>query len=369
MEAKKKRKTTKPVKPAKPKGKKKAKGKGLGKVSTPRKKPQARRAVARTNENWFMASPAPQKSSAQKIILTTLTIGAAGVVGYLGLQFWRKHKASKAADLDSELDKVTPTVKEPKLPPVITKPDPPPYNPPKNTDTHTGSSNGGSSRNDDFPLKKGSKGEMVRQMQQALISKYGSSILPKYGADGDFGSETLNALKKKGLPTVVTESAFNVLTQGESGGSGNYGLAEQLHKAAESRSFSSVISLLKKIGSKDQYQQVSNSFMQLRLNGVRQTLVNGMLSSFTDEGQKQQIRMEFIRMGLQYRNNKFSLSGFDGKPLVTKMAATVWTSPTEKMEVPAMMVIGNEVTTRLDYTLFENNGKYFLIKTEAVKYL
>src|SRR5436305_4099805 len=145
-------------------------------------------------------------------------------------------------------------------------------------------------------------------MQQALIDKYGAAILPKYGADGDFGSETQAALKKKGYPVIITESVFNVLTQGGDGqsSSGITGLAEQLHKAADNKSFSSAISLLKKISGKDQYQQVSNSFMQLRLNGVRQTLVNGMLSSFGDETQKNQIRMEFIRMGLQYRNNKFS---------------------------------------------------------------
>jgi len=368
MEAKKKRKTAKPKIKAKTKGKRK--GKGLGKVPAVRSKTPARKTASARKPagQWFTPAAAPQGSSASKIVLTTLTIGAAGVVGYLGLQLWKKHKAAKAGNLDNELDKIQPTpVKETKLPP-IPPVNPKPYTPPTDT-THTGSSGGSSNRNDDFPLKKGSKGEMVRQMQQALIEKYGSSILPKYGADGDFGSETVAALKKKGLPTIVTESAFNVITQGSDGGSGNYPLAEQLHKAAESRSFSSAISLLKKIGNKDQYQQVSNSFMQMRLNGVRQTLVNGMLSSFHDEGQKQQIRMEFIRMGLQYRNNKFSLSGFDGKPLVTKNAATVWVSPTESVQVPAQTVIGNEVTTKLDYTLFENNGKYYLIKTEAVKYL
>jgi hypothetical protein len=34
-----------------------------------------------------------------------------------------------------------------------------------------------------------------------------------------------------------------------------------------------------------------------------------------------------------------------------------------------MMVLGNEVTQRLDFTLFENNNKYFLVKTQSVKYL
>jgi|GEM_PF-569606 len=367
MEAKRKRKTTKP------KGRKKAKGssrKGLGKVSAPKKKTQPKTATrTRSIPNWFTPAAMPEKSNTQKIVLTTLTIGAAGVVGYLGLQLWKKHKESKATNLDNELDKIQPApVKEIKLPPIAPTPPPykPPYTPPKDT-THTTYS---SSRNDDFPLKKGSKGDAVRQLQQGLIGKYGASILPKYGADGDFGSETQAALKKKGFPVVVTESVFNVITQGgDGGGSGDLNLAEQLHKAADNKNFSSAISLLKKIGSKDQYQQVSNSFLQMRLNGVRQTLVNGMLSSFHDEGQKNQIRMEFIRMGLQYRNNKFSLSGFDGKPIVTKVATTVWVSPTQSVQVPAQMVVGNEVTQRLDYTLFENNSKYYLIKTEAVKYL
>lgn len=366
MEAKRKRKTTKAVKPkAKPKSRKKAKSKGLGKVSVAKRKPQQKRTVkARATPDWFMPVNMPEKSSAEKIVLTTLTIGAAGVMGYLGLQLWKKHKQNKAANLDTEIDKITPApIKEIKLPPI--KPDVI-YTPPKDT-THTTQS---SSRNDDFPLKKGSKGDAVRQLQNGLISKYGASILPKYGADGDFGSETQAALKKKGLPVLVTESVFNVITQGgDGGGVDDTGLADQLYKAAVSKNFSSAISLLKKMSSKEQYQQVSNSFLQMRLHGVRQTLVNGMLSSFTNESQKSQIRMEFIRMGLQYRNNKFSLSGFDGKPLVTKVPATVWSSPTQSVQVPAMMVVGNEVTTRLDYTLFENNGKYYLIKTETVKYL
>ena len=43
-------------------------------------------------------------------------------------------------------------------------------------------------------LKKGSKGASVKEMQQLLIKK--GYKLPKYGADGDFGTETLNAVKQ-----------------------------------------------------------------------------------------------------------------------------------------------------------------------------
>lgn len=48
-----------------------------------------------------------------------------------------------------------------------------------------------------FPLRKGSTGEKVRELQLAI----GSNMLPKYGADGDFGDETesavMNVLRKK----------------------------------------------------------------------------------------------------------------------------------------------------------------------------
>lgn len=211
-------------------------------------------------------------------------------------------------------------------------------------------------------------------MQQALIGKYGSSILPKYGADGDFGSETLNALKKKGYPTIISESTFNVLVQGGgSGGSSSKAsastLAKKLYDAAMAKNLTTVLGLLKQMSGKDDYQQVSTSFMDHRIHGVRQTLVNGLLNSFASDDQKEKIRMEFIRMGLQYDGSKWSLSGFDGKPIVTKEAATVWVSPTQSIAVPPMMVLGHEVTQRLDYTLFENNGKYFLVKTQSVNYL
>jgi hypothetical protein len=44
-----------------------------------------------------------------------------------------------------------------------------------------------------FPIKKGDKGNNVRNLQLLLL-KYDNKILPKYGADSDFGTETQNAL-------------------------------------------------------------------------------------------------------------------------------------------------------------------------------
>ncbi len=62
-----------------------------------------------------------------------------------------------------------------------------------NIDTSSGgsTSSGGTTPASDFPLKKGSKGALVQRLQLAI----GVSNLPKFGADGDFGTETQTALK------------------------------------------------------------------------------------------------------------------------------------------------------------------------------
>jgi hypothetical protein len=46
-----------------------------------------------------------------------------------------------------------------------------------------------------YPIKKGSKGSRVTELQKMLL-KIDPTSLPKYGADGDFGSETEKALEK-----------------------------------------------------------------------------------------------------------------------------------------------------------------------------
>jgi len=334
--------------------------KGTAVIKTEKKKKAPAKAKKESKAgNWIITGNIPAtKNKTEAIVLTSLAIGAAGVLGYLGWKYYKKKKGATNSDIDEALKQIN------TAPPVTDTASTP------GTKTKRKKAAEPEITESDFPLKKGSKGEKVRQLQQALIAKYGSQVLPKYGADGDFGSETMNALKKNGLPTTVDESTFNVLAQSGSADAGDSsGLAKKIYAAVSAKNFSSLMSLLKGIQNKEQYQQVSNSFMPLRLGGVRQTLVNGLLSSFSGSDQKQKIRMEFIRMGLQYDGNKWSLSGFDGRSIVTIENASVWVSPTQSVPVPAHMVLGNEVTQRLDYTLFENNSRYFLIKTQSVKYL
>jgi hypothetical protein len=299
-----------------------------------------------------------KKQQKKKIIVTTLAVGATGILGYFGWQYFRKKKQAKTNDLDSLITNVQdPIIPKTSIVPIKTKVKLSAYTPKPIAE-----------RTDQFPLKKGSKGDNVTKLQEALIAKYGSQILPKYGVDGDFGSEVLNALKKVGLPSSVSESTFNVLTQ-KAQSPNISSIAKELYKAVISKDFNKVIGQLKNLKTVEDYSTANESFKQNRINGVRQTIVNGVLSAFTTDSQKQKIKFEFLRMGLQFDGKKWSLSGFDGLSIVTAFPTQVWISATESVKVPARMVLGNEVSKRLDYTLFENKGKYFLVQSKTVKYL
>jgi hypothetical protein len=74
-------------------------------------------------------------------------------------------------------------------------------------------------------------------------------------------------------------------------------------------------------------------------------------------------------MGLQYDGSRWSLSGIGGNPIITVQPTTVWVNAKQGVEVPARTVLGNEVSRKLGYALFENKGKYFLVHTNTIKYL
>lgn len=302
-----------------------------------------------------------KKQQKKKIIVTSVAVGAAGILGYFGWQYLKKRKEKKNV---SEMDAVLKTINTSSYETPVTYSQPKPKTTTRTTSTATPNNSADLST---FPLKKGSKGNNVKLLQEALIAKYGKSILPKYGADGDFGTEAANALKKVGLPATINESTFNVLTQVTKVDGASLG--KDLYNATVQKNYSKVLLLLKKMQSVEDYTSANEPFKLNRINGVRQTIVNGLLSSFTTDTQKQQIKFEFLRIGLQFDGSKWSLSGFDGKAIVTTEATTVWVNATEGVKVPERMVLGNEVTRRLDYTLFENNGKYFLVNTKSVIYL
>lgn len=277
----------------------------------------------------------------KKILLIGLSLAATGTLGYFGYQWYQKRKQKQTGDETPDLDLTPPEKNSFSLPAVPAK------------------------RNDDFPLKKGSKGARVKQLQDALIEKHGKETLPKYGADADFGSEMVAALSKLNYPSSIDENTFNVIVQ--QGGLDDDQAAKELYNAAIKKDFSSAIKSLQKLKSKDDYSSVSEIFKtNYRINGVRQTLVNGMLNSFSDEKQKQAIRLQFTRMGLNYDGSKWSLSGLETSSIITKQATLVWVNPKTAIKVPANMVLGKEVAQRGKHTLFENNGQHFLVETQSV---
>jgi peptidoglycan hydrolase-like protein with peptidoglycan-binding domain len=312
-----------------------------------------------------------KKQQKKKIVLTTLAVGAAGILGYFGWQYYKKRKDKNNSEPEVSFKK---TAAEESSPSYVDTPVFRPAAKPK-TKLRPQAVNQNpyldipAAAKNDFPLKRGSKGEKVRALQEALIAKYGKQILPRYGADGDFGPEMTAALKKAKLPATISQSTYNVLVQtNKANSSDGVSMAKQIFVAASKRDFDQTVQLLKQLQSKDDYRQASDEFKNYRLNGgVRQTLVNGLLNTFSKEDQKQAIRFEFLRMGLQFDGNKWSLSGFDGVSIITIEPATVWVNSTETIQVPAKMVLGNEVSKRLDYTLFENNGKHFLVQTKSIQ--
>jgi hypothetical protein len=282
-----------------------------------------------------------EKRRKKEIVLIGLGTAAAGILGYFGWQYWRGRKERFQEEADT-----------------VSIPEPPqksafvPSSP---------------QRNDEFPLKKGSKGARVKALQETLIAKYGKSILPKYGADGDFGSEMVVALKKLSLPESIDETTFNVLTKGNTIDPKE--VAKKLFDAAIKKNLQQVLFTLRGMKTTQEYSSVSEAFQLYRIGGVRKTLVNGLLDSFPNEQDKQKIRLEFSRMGLKYDGNKWSLSGLEGSTIITREATVVWKNPRVGIKVPSNMVLGTEITERDGYTVFENNGQQFLVQTKTVRYL
>lgn len=287
-----------------------------------------------------------KKNKAVRFVLIGAGVAGLLTAGYFTIQYLRSRKSGS---VDNDYPE-PPDVDIPKLPP----PAPAPRTP-------------APARNDEFPLKRGSRGGRVKTLQEALIVQYGKSVLPKYGADGDFGKETEDALKAKQLPASIDESTFNVITRQSSTAPDK--LATEIYTALQSKNFDKTVSGLKKIRNKDEYVQVSAVFKTYFLRGVRQTLVNGALGTFENESQKQQLRLEFLRMGLRYDGNKWSLDGLSGAQLITIKPARVWKDQKRYVNVPARTVLGTEVKRKGRFAVFEHKGKYFLVLTGQVQYL
>jgi hypothetical protein len=84
-----------------------------------------------------------------------------------------------------------------------------------NTNTNT---NTNTSSNDGLPLKRGSKGDKVTQLQKFLVSEgysIGSFGILSDGVDGDFGRMTETAVRENQKPFATFKSMYPTAVEGQ----------------------------------------------------------------------------------------------------------------------------------------------------------
>src|ERR1041385_3229622 len=227
-------------------------------------------------------------------VLTGIIVGGGATIAGLGWYFLGNKKNASAStnsgsDTTSDFDQAEKTTTTPS------------YTPPKTT-TSSG-----------FPLKKGSKGTFVKNLQNALIKKFGANVLPKYGADGSWGSEMTKALTDNSLKTVIDQTTYTDYITGNFSGSSSDNsstttsdgnpytqIGRDIRTAAQAYDIDKTISTLQKIKSVTQYQAASVGFKEDDLrDGTTFSIVNGLLTQFIDENEKIRLRKEFTRIGLK----------------------------------------------------------------------
>jgi len=253
-------------------------------------------------------------------------------------------------------------------------------------------SSGSGNRNSGFPLKKGSRGDLVQNVQEALIKKYGASILPKWGADGIWGSEMQTALIAKGLPTTIDADSFTKIVT--SSGSTNSGsgsssgttnkpskkgkfnpslVATNLRVAIIDDNFSMALKWLSRIWTVKGYKMVSTYFKKKRIGGVRKTIVNALLTQFWKSSEKKKLNEHFYRIGLKYNGSQWSLSGLDEilcDRIKTIKPAMVWNASGKKIKVPQETILGHFIDAKNDITKFRTlDNKILFTTTKCICYV
>jgi hypothetical protein len=145
-------------------------------------------------------------------------------------------------------------------------------------------------------------------------------------------------------------------------------VAKGLYASIKLKSFSAALRILKTIKSPLRYAEIGRHFNNYRIGGIRQTIVNAMLTTFKSDEQKKKLNEAFTTIGLKYDGKKWSLEGLSARRMiVTTRPTKVWKDPRTSVQVPENMVLGNVIAQRKEHTVFENDKQYFLVKSTDVK--
>ena len=237
----------------------------------------------------------------------------------------------------------------------------------------------GSSSSSGFPLKRGSKGELVKNIQEALIKKYGSGILPKFGADGYWGSEMDAALSSKNLPSIISADEFKkILTAGSSSSTSSKPkpkfnpslIATNLRIAIIDDDLAKAKRVLGRIWTVKGYKKVNEIFKEKRIGGVRKTIVNALLTKFSSTSEKKALNAHFYRMGLKFNGSQWSLSGIAEEQIKSIEDAKVWDSNGRSIKVPKNTILGCFLDAQKDVTSFQTlDDKILFTHTKCICYV
>jgi hypothetical protein len=315
----------------------------------------------------------PQKMSKEdkpfftpgRVFLGLLVLGA---LGY-GAWYITRRSSKPAADLfnngeDENAGKFKINLD---TPPVVTIPT-------KNNTAQVPPTSAGASANNvkptsDFPLRKGSTGAKVKQLQNLLNTRKsitGITLIP----DGDFGSKTQSALEKLGWPTVITEQHFELLTNTPA-----EDIAEMLYKGAKAQKIEPVLAALSLIKTPQKYNEVNTIFKPKGLiNGKNTTIVTGLLEVFKNSADKDKLNLAFISIGLKKKDGKWyvpgnEVSGIERRALITSRPTVVWRTAKHSVQVGNQTIIGYELFSSNGITHFETiDGIQLYVQTEHIKY-
>lgn len=244
-----------------------------------------------------------------------------------------------------------------------------------NNNLPTSSSNKTSSlATDNFPLKKGSRGNRIVQLQQALANILGISVMNANGGiDGIFGSGTANALKLAGYSEMIDQSTFNKIV-GSGGVTVTFNadaVADSLYSASSDANIERVLAALKQLKTTSDYAAVNSYYKEKGF--ISRTIVTDLLDyAFkNNEPAKEQIRNEFLRIGLKVSSTGvWTLQGLGQfKDVITLRETIVTDSRNNRIPVSKNVILGDAIKIANGYTWIQSIDKSILkVPTQDVKH-
>lgn len=239
-----------------------------------------------------------------------------------------------------------------------------------------------------FPLKYGSKGTTVRDLQTALNKHYGAKI----DVDGDWGDQTRDALKAKGFPITIDVQTLAKIAAGTYGKKqdsesdkknddkdtkkpsvSHAQIALDLERALEINDIMGTLRALSKIKGIMNYIQVNEKFKNRNVKQWNKATIPTALDRvFPFDPERKKYRAQLYTIGLKWKNDKWALAGLSGAPsgrLITIERAKVWNATGKFMIVPRSTIIGTFISARNGLTEFQTlDGKRLYINTTQIKY-